>query len=39
MNYAIRDGRQIAVETLDTGATVSKARRRERKAFARAPLD
>ena len=39
MNYAIREGRPIAIETLDTGATVSRARRRERKAFTRVPLD
>ena len=38
MNYVIRHGRKIEVETIDTGIGPSKTRRREADLFAKVPL-
>jgi hypothetical protein len=38
MNYVLRRGRKIDVETIDTGIHPSKARRREPDLFAKVPL-
>jgi hypothetical protein len=39
MNYIIRGGRRIEVETLNVGEAVNNTRRRKHKAFAMVPLE